>query len=48
MKNDPNYPTDSIHILAENDPGFKHNTFMLNRALAWVIIIKVCVNKSLN
>ena len=30
MKNDPNYPTDAIHIWAENDPVLKHNTFMLN------------------
>ena len=30
MKDGPDYPTDSIHIWAENDPVQKHNIFMLN------------------
>ena len=30
MKNDSNYPTDAIHIWAENDPVLKHNTAMLS------------------
>ena len=30
MKDDPIYPTNAIHIWAENDPVQKHNTIMLN------------------
>ena len=30
MKDDSRYPTDAIHIWAENNPVEKHNTFMLN------------------
>ena len=29
-KDDPNYPTDALHIFAENKPGFHHNNYMLS------------------
>ena len=29
-KDDPNYPTDALHIFAENKPGFRHNNYMLS------------------
>ena len=29
-KNDLNYPSDALHIFAENKPGFRHNNYMLS------------------
>ena len=29
-KDGPNYPTDALHIFAENKPGFHHNNYMLS------------------
>ena len=29
-KEDPDYPTDALHIFEENKPGFRHNNYMLS------------------